>query len=374
MASSNKKQRFAGSAEFTNGLTLAKDPFSKAANRSQQEANYSAYEKRGYDDLSNLETYRAKAQNSRIKEGGKFDAQDQARSSMKSSDFKFDGDLSGYDSKAAGRADFNMQDVKYLKEGGASDEQIKKHIAGLDQVGESIKNNSIYGGSHYRGDMDKSQGIEQYDMGKGFNKADIKYLQGQGYDDEAIADYGLSTGKGHGQYTAKWLDKQGRLDTRAKNTFADRESKNPFTAPADISEQQDRVDQEMNKDYWGRQVNRENKWIANSPNEHDSKKFYAKHLGMARAAADTRTGLDLSQYKSGFKLDINALAKQIDRTPLYWGARSELQGLKTFGDTYRNARENPKSWAQPTPMEGVKAPDFTAWYDKYTKDIDDIKV
>ena len=373
MASSNKKQRFAGSSEFTNGLTKAKDPFA-AQNRTKTQKIYDAYEDRGYKNLSNLETYKAQGQYNKLKEGGKYDFHDTARAGMKSNSFDFGGDLSGYDSASAGNKRFDMGDIKYLKKSGASDEAINKHINSLDKVHDSVRNSSKYGGTHYRGDMDKSEGIEQFDMGKGFNKWDINYLKSQGYDDKSIADYGINSGLKHGAATAKYLDDLGRLDTRAKNTFADRGNTNPFTAPADISEQQDRVDQEMNKDYWGKQVKRENKWIANSPNEHDSKKFYAKHLGMARAAEDTRTGLDLSKYKSGFKLDINALAKQIDRTPLYWGARSELQGLKTFGDTYRNSRENPKSWAQPTPMEGVESPDFTAWYDKYTKDIDDIKV
>ncbi len=73
-------------------------------------------------------------------------------------------------------------------------------------------------------------------------------------------------------------------------------------------------------------------------------------------------------------IDIVALDRHIRATPLYSGAKSELEGLLTFGDKYRNARENPKSWAQPDPMEAVAKPDFGAIYDRTKDDIDDIDI
>jgi hypothetical protein len=48
--------------------------------------------------------------------------------------------------------------------------------------------------------------------------------------------------------------------------------------------------------------------------------------------------------------------------PLYHKAKSELAGLQTYGDKYRNSRENPLKWAQPTPMKGVESPDFQSIY------------
>ena len=59
---------------------------------------------------------------------------------------------------------------------------------------------------------------------------------------------------------------------------------------------------------------------------------------------------------------------------MYHEAKSELAGLQTYGDKYRNARENGASWSQPTPMEGFKAPDFQSIYDKTRKDIDGIDI
>tara|TARA_R110002012_G_scaffold1980_1_gene9467 strand:+ start:339 stop:965 length:627 start_codon:yes stop_codon:yes gene_type:complete len=73
-------------------------------------------------------------------------------------------------------------------------------------------------------------------------------------------------------------------------------------------------------------------------------------------------------------IDIVALDKHIRRGPMYHEAKSELAGLLTYGDKYRNARENPLSWNQPDPMTGVEKPDFESIYDKTRKDIDDIDI
>jgi hypothetical protein len=39
-------------------------------------------------------------------------------------------------------------------------------------------------------------------------------------------------------------------------------------------------------------------------------------------------------------IDIEALDRQIRKAPLYHDAKSELEGLKTFGDMYRYGRES----------------------------------
>jgi len=73
-------------------------------------------------------------------------------------------------------------------------------------------------------------------------------------------------------------------------------------------------------------------------------------------------------------LDIVALDKHIRRGPLYHEAKSEIAGLLTYGDKYRNSRENLGSWNQPNPMEGIESPDFESIYDRTKKDINDIKI
>jgi len=73
-------------------------------------------------------------------------------------------------------------------------------------------------------------------------------------------------------------------------------------------------------------------------------------------------------------LDIVALDRHIRNGPAYHEAKSELAGLQTYGDKYRNSRENLAQWQQADPMEAVETPDFESIYDKTKKDIDSIKL
>ena len=72
--------------------------------------------------------------------------------------------------------------------------------------------------------------------------------------------------------------------------------------------------------------------------------------------------------------DVEAMDRQIRRAPLYHNAKSELEGLLTYGDKYRNSRENPLSWKNPTGPDAVEKPDFGSIYDKTKNDIDDIDI
>jgi len=72
--------------------------------------------------------------------------------------------------------------------------------------------------------------------------------------------------------------------------------------------------------------------------------------------------------------DVEAMDRQIRRNPLYHNAKSELEGLLTFGDKYRNSRENPLSWNNPDSPKGVDKPDFESIYDKTRDDIDGIDI
>lgn len=394
MRTAGSNQRKAGSQEFTQQirssnqpLGMGSDPFADV-NRDKQQGKYDAYKARGYNDLNNLETYKAQGQNNRLKEGGRFDTHDAARAGMKSSNFDFGGDLSGYDGGAAGNERFDMQDVKYLQESGASKKAIQKHIRSLGNVHDSIKNSSQFGGGHYRGDMDKTKGIEQFDMGKGFNKWDINYLQKQGYDDKAIADYGINSGLNHGDSTAKFLAGQGRLNTRADNTFDQSANSLPSkmqqkvdAAPIDVKHQYEppnleterkRVDEEIDRDYWGEQVNKEAKFNANDTDDEWAENFLRNQLRMHSEAKKTRSTLDLSEFEPDDYLNLNELNKQIDQSIMYDHDQSTLQKLKIYGDQYANASRNPFSWKSPKPPKAFETPDFKSIYKQYKKDIDKI--
>jgi len=73
-------------------------------------------------------------------------------------------------------------------------------------------------------------------------------------------------------------------------------------------------------------------------------------------------------------INIQALDKHIRTSPLYHGAKSELEGLKTFGDMYRYGREQLPDFKLPSPMEAVEKPDFEGMYDKSRDDIDSIDI
>lgn len=78
--------------------------------------------------------------------------------------------------------------------------------------------------------------------------------------------------------------------------------------------------------------------------------------------------------KESNPINVVELDRNLRERPLYHSAKSELEGLKTYGDKYRNARENLSDWNQPNPMEEVETPDFEAIYDKTKKDIDSIDI
>ena len=73
-------------------------------------------------------------------------------------------------------------------------------------------------------------------------------------------------------------------------------------------------------------------------------------------------------------IDVEALDKQIRKAPLYHGAKAELANLNTFGDMYSYGRRELPDWKQPTPMEGVEAPDFSEMYERTKADLDDCTI
>ena len=135
---------------------------------------------------------------------------------------------------------------------------------------------------------------------------------------------------------------------------------------------------------FNRQVKREkyleDNNIAQGSGDTDGASFVSKYSNANRQAQAGRSDGSsiankyINNAAASNPIDIVALDKHIRKTPLYSEAKSELAGLLTYGDKYRNARENLPNWSQPTPMEGVEKPDFSGIYDKTKKDIDSIKI
>jgi len=115
-------------------------------------------------------------------------------------------------------------------------------------------------------------------------------------------------------------------------------------------------------------------------NNTESNNIYNKYANANRQAQYGRSDGSSIADKYIFKadksnpIDIVALDKHIRRGPMYHEAKSEVAGLLTYGDKYRNSRENPNRWAQPNPMEGVESPDFMRFYKQSKDDIDNIDI
>lgn len=131
---------------------------------------------------------------------------------------------------------------------------------------------------------------------------------------------------------------------------------------------------------YSRQLGRESQMRSQSPNTQDSTDFYKKHFLLQKEAQAGRSdGTSIANKyiqmgRDNKAVNINALDQNIREAPLYSGARAELEGLKVWGDRYRNSRENPVSWSGVTPPKGVERPDFQNIYNNTKDDIDSIKI
>lgn len=153
-------------------------------------------------------------------------------------------DITQYDASAAGSKKFDKADAKFLRKAGYNNKQIKNYISTLgdDQVHENIFKNSKLGGDRTVGKMEKGADISSFDVGKGFNMADVNYLRRQGFSDADIAKEAESQvttqGKRHGDAMAAFMESQGRLSykhgdwAKAKERAQAKKAKEPATQKA----------------------------------------------------------------------------------------------------------------------------------------------
>jgi len=130
------------------------------------------------------------------------------------------------------------------------------------------------------------------------------------------------------------------------------------------------------------QVNRELNYqdASTAKSSQASSDIYNKYANANRSAQFGRSDGSSIANKYIFNasqsnpFDVVAADKNIRKSPLYHEAKSELAGMQTYGDKYRNARENGASWSQASPMQGTEAPDFQSMYEQSKKDINGIKL
>jgi hypothetical protein len=148
----------------------------------------------------------------------------------------------------------------------------------------------------------------------------------------------------------------------------------------DLNKGRERLDGFQGQDLFQLQVDREKRFKNNSENTQNSVDFYKKYSLLnqdAQRGKSEGSGIAskyINKAAQSNPIDVVELDKHIRKGPMYHESKSELAGLLTYGDKYKNARENPLSWNQPDPMKGFDAPDFQSIYDQSKKDIDGIKI
>jgi len=110
-----------------------------------------------------------------------YDRKSSAREGMESSGWDA-SDIEGYDTKAYGAKNFDINDLKALQRMNVSEEDQRRyidHYAKKGMLGESITRNKDLAGDHYIGDMAEGAAITDFDFGEALGKHDRKYLQSQ---------------------------------------------------------------------------------------------------------------------------------------------------------------------------------------------------
>ena len=130
-----------------------------------------------------------------------------------------------------------------------------------------------------------------------------------------------------------------------------------------------------------RQVQREKSLMADSPGFEFGTNMVSNRANQNAAlqSGGASDGSDIAmKYIRNAALtnpvNIEALDKSIRSRPLYHEAKSELEGLKTFGDRYRYSREQLPEWQMPTPMGPSDKADIDGLYSKSRDDINSVKI
>ena len=106
----------------------------------------------------------------------------------------------------------------------------------------------------------------------------------------------------------------------------------------------------------------------------NAKDHREENTELATAFADRTVDKYLQKNKKWQSTNVGALDKQVRRASLIDEARSTNQGNNTFGDLLQSSRQGTPEYKMPSPMQGVKAPDFAGIYKRTKKDIDSYKV
>ena len=302
----------------------------------------------------------------------------EAQAGLKGSGYK--KDISRYDASAYGQKKFGGKDVEHLQSIGYSNKDIKGYVKGLEsnQLTEGFRHNNALAGKHRTADLAKGSKIKDHDVGGGFNMADVKYLQAQGFKDEQIAKAArrqvLKSGKKHGKPMAKWMKEQGKLSY--KYGAWDGQQEDPGgTAPDPNTPDPNTPDPEQpTVDVGDTPVTDD----TIEQNENDgsgvgdtglSGKAFVNYFADAGKTEGIGAWADNYAKKAQTKIDglsiMNTaqIDKQLNQSIQNSSDEFTLANFGIFGD-YKNKKYKPPVWENSAPEE-VEKPDFEDLADKY---------
>ena len=137
--------------------------------------------------------------------------------------------------------------------------------------------------------------------------------------------------------------------------------------PAAPTEEQ-QVSDKPPEQYTGQHTDKDMSYLGNAKRP---KENIYDHKGRDYGAIGTRIANDAMRRADKRDLpELLALQKSVDRNPLYWKSRSDVQTGDYLGDIWNFKTPDYK---MPKPLDAVKAPDISGIADKYMDKIDSIK-
>ena len=106
----------------------------------------------------------------------------------------------------------------------------------------------------------------------------------------------------------------------------------------------------------------------------NAKNSREQNTQMATQFANNTTQKYLAMNKGNQAADIGKLDQAVRSSSMRDQAKSQIQGLNTYGDMYRYGRESLPQWNSSQAGKPVQTPDFSKMYKNISGDIKDIKI
>jgi len=335
--------------------------------------------------------------------------------------------------RLAGKATRGLVNEVNLRRAEGRNKRANNYLAGKEQrPRDPMRDVNQFG----KGQTSENTSIDQYDFGKKYNMKDVKYLKSQGYSNDQIAKDMAARDERVGGHQGRYLKRTGNLamvarkgqdeglraiakrraqarkDKRAEerremnrgnggqNSIAEKNLVNEY----DTSRFEESPEQNLPK---YRPSNREYTQDISLDREEGAARYaqldrqnqeYKSTVGANNAQAsleraqNTRANTEAilgnrdplrgasiaNSYKENARnnrlFDIEAMDRDLRRRPIVGRSRAILQGLNTYGDQYRFAREMLPEWKSLDSLNPIDKPDLGGISDDYLDKIDELSI